>query len=222
MIPYTSEVHDAPATPISPLVRSSTMIDHVAEADPGREERGLGWLIIWLLLALLGGLAVFTRRRRRHPPADETLIAELLGPSEPPTARVLPRPGPQPQKDDEPRPARQPQEDEPSPVPAALAAGEGGWLETQLALITAWSERMQQQIASSQADPDPWRCIAITTKGSQCKLLAERGDTKCAIHGGHPDRLPVAQCAGHGRDVSRLHPRQPQPAGQAISALGLA
>jgi len=182
----------------------------------------LGWLITWLLLALLAGLAVFTRRGRRHPPADETLIAELLGPSEPPTARVLPRPGPQPQKDDEPRPARQPQEDEPSPVPAALAAGEGGWLETQLALITAWSERMQQQIASSQADPDPWRCIAITTKGSQCKLLAESGDTKCAIHGGHPDRLPVAQCAGHGRDVSRLHPRQPQPAGQAISALGLA
>jgi hypothetical protein len=144
----------------------------------------LGWLITWLLLALLGGLAVFTRRGRRHPPTDETLIAELLGPSEPPTVRVLSPPAPQPHKEDEPRPAPQPQEDEPPPAPAALPAGEGGWLETQLALITAWSERMQQQIASSQADPDPWRCIAITTKGSQCKLPAAHGDTKCAIHGG--------------------------------------
>jgi hypothetical protein len=158
----------------------------------------LGWLITWLLLALLGGLAVFTRRGRRHPPTDETLIAELLGPSEPPTVRVLSPPAPQPHK-----------EDEPPPAPAALPAGEGGWLETQLALITAWSERMQKQIASSQADPDPWRCIAITTKGSQCKLLAEPGDTKCTIHGGHADRLPVAQCAGHCQDASHLHPRQP-------------
>src|SRR5438876_974264 len=155
------------------------------------------------------GLAGFTRRDRRPPPADETLIAELLGPSEPPTVRVLPSPAPQPQKEDEPRPAPQPQEDEPPPAPAALPAGEGGWLETQLALITAWSERMQKQIASSQADPDPWRCIAITTKGSQCKLIAEPGDTKCAIHGGHPDRLPVAQFAGHCRDASHSHPRQP-------------
>src|SRR5215470_7481462 len=142
------------------------------EADPGREERGLGWLITWLLLALLAGLAVFIRQGRRHPPADETLIAELLGPSEPPPVRVLPPPATQSQKEDEPRRARQSQEDEPPPpVPAVLPAGEGGWLETQLALITAWSERMQKQIASSQADSDPWRCIAITTKGSQCKLL---------------------------------------------------
>jgi hypothetical protein len=167
----------------------------------------LGWLITCLLLALLAGLAVFTRRGRRHPPTDETLIAELLGPSEPPTVRVLPLLAPQPQKEDEPPPAPQPQEDEPPPASAALLAGEGGWLETQLALITAWSERMQEQIASSQADPDPWRCIAITTKGSQCKVLAEPGDTKCAIHGGHADRLPVAQYAGHCRDASHLHPR---------------
>jgi len=154
----------------------------------------LGWLITWLLLALLAGLAVVTRRGRRHPPADETLIAELLGPSEPPTVRVLPAP------------ALQPQEDEPRPAPAALPAGEVGWLETQLALIAAWSERMQQQIASSHADPDPWRCIAITTKGSQCKLLAEPGDTKCAIHGGRPDRLPsrsVRATAGTHRTCTR-------------------
>ena len=68
----------------------------------------MGWLITWLLLALLGALAVVTRRGRRHPPTDETLIAELLGPSQPPTVRVLPPPAPQPQKDDEPRPAPQP------------------------------------------------------------------------------------------------------------------
>jgi hypothetical protein len=236
------------------------------EADPGREERGLGWLIFWLF-ALLAGLAMF--------------IEDLLGPSEPPTVRVLPPPAPRPQKDDEPRPApqpqddepppvpaalsaaeggwletqlalitawsermqkqiassqadpgpwrclaittkedeprpaRQPQEDEPPPVPAALPAAEGGWLETQLALITAWSERMRKQIASSQADPDPWRCIAITAKRSQCKLLAEPGDTKCAIHGGHPDRLPVAQCAGHCRGASHLH----QPGGLISRAI---
>jgi hypothetical protein len=146
--------------------------------------RGLGWLIIiGLSLALLGGLAVFTRWGRRRQPADETLIAELLGPSEPSAVRVLP--ALQRQEAVEPPPAPQPQEeDEPPPAPTALPAGEGGWLETQLALITAWSERMQKQIASSQADPDPRRCIATTTKGSQCKLPAEPGDTKCAIHGG--------------------------------------
>ena len=131
----------------------------------------MGWLIIWLSLALLGGLAVFARRGRRYQPADETLIAELLGSSQPPTVRALP--------------ARQPpEEDEPPPAPATLPAGEGGWLETQLASITAWSEQMQKQIAASQADPDPRRCSAITTKGSQCKLPAGSGDTKCAIHGG--------------------------------------
>ena len=148
----------------------------------------MGWLITWLLLALLGGLAVFTRRGRRHRPADETLVAALLGPSQPPAVRVLP--APQPREEDEPSPVRvlaaprPPEEDEASPAVAALPAGEGGWLETQLASITAWSERMQEQIAASQADPDPRRCSAITTKGSQCKLPAEPGGTKCAIHGG--------------------------------------
>jgi len=149
----------------------------------------LGWLITWLLLALLGALAVVTRRGRRHPPTDETLIAELLGPSQPPTARVLPARQP-PEEDESPAvrvlPAPQPhEEDEPPPAaPATLPAGEGGWLETQLTSITAWSERMQKQIAASQAGPDPRRCSAITTKGSQCKLPAESGDIKCAIHGG--------------------------------------
>jgi hypothetical protein len=143
----------------------------------------LGWLITWVSLALLGGLAVFTHRGRRRQAADETLIADLLGPSKPPAVRLLP--APQPREEVEPPPAPQPREEvEPAAAPAAPPAGEGGWLETQLALITAWSERMHKQIASLPADPDPWRCIAITTKGSQCKLPAGPGDTKCAIHGG--------------------------------------
>ena len=54
----------------------------------------MGWLITWVLLALLGGLAVFTRRGRHRQPADETLIAELLGPSKPSAVRVLPAPQP--------------------------------------------------------------------------------------------------------------------------------
>ena len=32
----------------------------LARGGPGREGRGLGWLITWVLLALLGALAVFT------------------------------------------------------------------------------------------------------------------------------------------------------------------
>lgn len=35
MMPYTSEVHDAPATPIHPRARSSTTMDQVAEAGRG-------------------------------------------------------------------------------------------------------------------------------------------------------------------------------------------
>ena len=144
----------------------------------------MGWLITWVLLALLGALAVFTRRGSHRQPADETLIAEFMGPSKPPAVRVLP--APLPREEAEPPPAPQPQEEaEPAAAPAVPPAGEGGgWLETQLARITAWSERMEEQIASSPAGPDPWRCIAITTKGSQCKLPAAPGDTKCAIHGG--------------------------------------
>ena len=97
----------------------------------------MGWLIIWVLLALLGGLAVFTRQGRHRQPADETLIAELLGPSKPSAVRVLP--APQPREEAEPSPAPQPQEeDEPAAAPAAAPAGEsGGWVDTQQALIKA-------------------------------------------------------------------------------------
>ena len=97
----------------------------------------MGWLITWVLLALLGGLAVFTRRGRNRQPADETLVAELLGPSKRSAVRVLP--APQPQEEAEPAPAPQPREEaEPAAAPAVPPAGEGGgWLETQLALIAA-------------------------------------------------------------------------------------
>jgi hypothetical protein len=169
------------------------------------------WLITGLLLALVGGLAVFARRGRRRPVADDTLVAELLGP---PARRALPAP-----------PVRQ--DAEPPPAPAAEPAGEGGWLETQLAWITAWSERMHDQIASTAVGPEaggngeaplgeparggpgpqaaapladarrltdhgsagpsrsgaaPRRCIATTAKGSQCKLPPEPGGLACAIH----------------------------------------
>jgi hypothetical protein len=98
----------------------------------------MGWLIVGLVLALLGGLAVFTRWGSRRPVGDDTLVAELLGPS---AVRGLPA-----------RPVRQ--EVGPPPAPAAQPAGEGDWLETQLASITAWSARMHEQIASAAADPE--------------------------------------------------------------------
>ena len=98
------------------------------------------WLITGLLLALAGGLAVFARSGRRRPVADDTLVAELLGP---PSVKLGALPAP---------PVRQ--DAGPSPVPAAEPAGEGGWLETQLAWITAWSERMHDQTASTAAGPE--------------------------------------------------------------------
>jgi hypothetical protein len=98
----------------------------------------MGWLSVGLVLALLGGLAVFTRWGSRRPVGDDTLVAELLGPS---AVRGLPA-----------RPVRQ--EVGPPPAPAAQPAGEGDWLETQLASITAWSARMHEQIASAAADPE--------------------------------------------------------------------
>lgn len=160
----------------------------------------MGWLITGLLLALLGGLAVFTRWARHRPVADDTLVADLLGP---PVGQAPPAPLEQ-------------EDVEPPPAPAALPAGEGNWLETQLALIAAWSQRMQEQITSAAAGPDrpqvkpepaaaappadgsrpagyepsapplfertPGRCMATTAKGSQCKLAARPGETTCAIH----------------------------------------
>lgn len=107
----------------------------------------VGWLIAGLFgivllggflllggLVLLGAVALLTRRWGRHrQPADDTLIAELLGW---PDVRAVPAP-----------PARQVAES--SPVPAA-PAGEEDWLETQLSWIMAWAQRMDEHIASAE------------------------------------------------------------------------
>jgi hypothetical protein len=126
----------------------------------------MGWLITGLLLALFGVLVVLTHRARRRPAADETLIEDLLGrpagqalPGRPAGQALPGRPAGQAPLG---RPAGQappaPPEHEdaqPPPVPAAQPAGDGDWLETQLTSITAWSDRMQEQIASWAADADP-------------------------------------------------------------------
>jgi hypothetical protein len=177
------------------------------------------WLITGLLLVLAGGLVVVTRWGRRRPVADDTLTAELLGP--PREGRALPA---QPVREDAGPPSAPAAG--PRPSPTARPAGEGDWLETQLAWISAWSVRMHRQITATTAGPQtsgnreappvepargesgspaaarsagarradhrsagpsraragPGRCIATTAKGSQCKLPAEPGDTRCAIH----------------------------------------
>jgi hypothetical protein len=47
-------------------------------------------------------------------------------------------------------------ENQRSPVPPAPPATEEDWLETQLAWINAWSQRMNQQITSTDP-PEPGR-----------------------------------------------------------------
>lgn len=204
----------------------------------GRGSRGccVGWLIVGLLgLACLSGLVVFIRRRRSRPSADDTLVADLLGPPELPeiparqtwedgprsaalqaqrdgrTARSprarkdrwpprAGRPSPDPQEREDgqcspapggptpdlqargdgqlsptpdtpspapgrpsrasdqpspasgqPSPASQAREDgPPSPAPCAPPAAAQDWLETQLAWINAWSQRMKEQITSAE------------------------------------------------------------------------
>lgn len=182
------------------------------------------WLITGLLLAVLCGLMVLTRWARHRPATDDTLLADLLGPpagqappAPPEWEDIEPRGG---WEDAEPRGRREGAEPspgradlEPTPVLAAQPAAEKDWLETQIASIAAWSERMQEQIASWADDPDlararpepevadgsrragtepreptqprtaPGRCMATTATGSQCKFPARPGDTTCAIHG---------------------------------------
>lgn len=137
----------------------------------------MGWLIIGLLLALAGGLALFTHRSRRRPAADDTLVADLLGPRTgpgrpapqappaprehaefPPVPAAHPVPAARPPADRAPQPAaaRGPQAaaDSSLPQPAAESGpqpAEGDWLDTQLAWITEWSAKMREQIAPSAA-----------------------------------------------------------------------
>ena len=136
----------------------------------------MSWLIAGLVgLVFLGGLLLFIRGRgRSRPSADDTLVTDLLGPPDLPAVppRQLqrggaPSPAAQAPGDGQPSPAAQapegvhpepalqaPEEDEPSPVPLAPPAEEN-WLESQLAWINAWSQRMNQQITSAeQPEPD--------------------------------------------------------------------
>jgi len=172
----------------------------------------VGWLIVGLLgLAFLSGLVVFIRKRRARPSADDTLVADLLGPPElpefaaprtwddgprapapqaqkdgrparaprerkdrwPPRGPRRASPNPQTREDGPPSPSAQTQENgahppaspapgqpspapqareegQPSPAPSAPPAGAEDWLETQLAWIDAWSQRMKEQITSGQ------------------------------------------------------------------------
>jgi hypothetical protein len=144
----------------------------------------MGWLIAGLLgLVLLAGLAVVIRRvggSRRA--ADDTLVTDLLGPPEvpagpappvgeeaelPPAPRAGEGDGPAPvpragEGDGPPPVPRAGEGDGPPPVPRARKEGghgppdgAGDWLETQLAWITAWSQRMHQEIESAgRPDPD--------------------------------------------------------------------
>jgi hypothetical protein len=254
---------------------------------PGVAVRGRGFrgcCVIWLIggllgLAFLSGLVVFIRKRRARPTADDTLVADLLGPPElpefaprtwddnrsslalqaredgpprraprqpsrarrqpspasqtpddcrPPRAPGQPSPAPKAREDDppasapgqpspapqtrkdgpparaprqswrarrQPSPAPQAREDgpparaprqpspapgrptpaagqpsptpgrpspappagedgPPSPAPSVPPAGGEDWLETQLAWINAWSQRMKEQIASTE-QPEP-------------------------------------------------------------------
>jgi hypothetical protein len=193
----------------------------------------MGWLIAGLLvLLLIGGLIGFSRvREHDRQPADDTLLAELLGedvsqppppavpspppvapspppvaPSPPPAApspppfappqspalaapddtEVLPPvrttdgteilpvvpapqaaevpPAPEAPAETQPpaRPAPVEAPDEPAPEthapeahPAEAHADDGDWLESQLAWIRNWSQRMQDQIDSGSGQgPD--------------------------------------------------------------------
>jgi len=171
----------------------------------------MGWFIAGVLvLLLIGGLIGFGRARERdRQPADDTLLAELLGedvtppPPPPPLAAVrlddpgvpLDDPGvppddpgvplddtavlppahtpdgteimpvlppPQaaavPSAPPAPRPAQaratpEPPESRETPDQPApdTPAGDGDWLESQLAWIRNWSERMQDQIGPGSA-----------------------------------------------------------------------
>jgi len=110
-------------------------------------------LIVGLLgLVLVVGLVMFIRGRRRpRPSADDTLVTDLLGPSD---RSAIPAPQAQPEPKPAPAPPAQ-QDGEPAPAPSALPAREDDWLETQLAWISAWSQRMNQQLTSAeQSEPD--------------------------------------------------------------------
>ena len=110
-------------------------------------------------LVFLGGLLMFIRGRgRTRSSADDTLITDLLGPPAlGPRARAEGDPSPAARAAEEGQPppaARAREEDKPPPAASALPGGEDDWLETQLAWINAWSQRMNQRITPAE-QPQP-------------------------------------------------------------------
>ncbi len=106
----------------------------------------MGWLVAGLFgLMLLGGLVVFARPRGgHHRGADDTLVTELLGPREV-AAVSAPEAGGEAELSPVPHAGKAAE----SSLSPSGPAAEGDWLETQLAWITAWSQRMHQQIESA-------------------------------------------------------------------------
>src|SRR5262245_9782282 len=135
------------------------------------------WLICGLLLALGGGLMMVTRWGDHRPAADDTLVTELLGP--PPAWR--PRPAP---------PVRE--DAAPPPVPAAEPAGEDGWLDTQLAWITAWSQGMREQIASAAARPGTGGESARGDTGPTAAAGPAAAGRRTGLGSAGPSRPPAA------------------------------
>ena len=143
------------------------------------------WLICGLLLALSGGLAVVTRWGDPRPVADDTLVTELLGP---PTAR-RPRPARPVREDAASPPVRE--DAAPPPVPVAEPAGEDGWLDTQLAWITAWSQGMCEQIAAAAGGPGTGSEPARKDAGPPA-AAGPGGARRRADHGSAGPSLPSA------------------------------
>ena len=94
------------------------------------------------------------RKRRRGTPSPAARAREegQLSPAARAWEERQPSPAARAREEGQPSPAaRAREEDEPSPAPRA---GEGDWLEAQLAWINAWSQRMSQQITSTER-PEP-------------------------------------------------------------------
>jgi len=97
-----------------------------------------------------GQLSPAPRAEGRPSPAPRAREKRQRAPA--PRARADGQPSPAPRASGEGRPSAAVQasgEDPRSPVPPAPPATEENWLETQLAWINAWSQRMNQQITST-------------------------------------------------------------------------
>jgi hypothetical protein len=104
-----------------------------------------------------GQLSPAARAQAEHRPSPAPRAREKRRRAPAPRARADGQPSPAPQASGEGRPSAAAQasgEDQRSPVPPAPPATEENWLETQLAWINAWSQRMNQQITSTdEAEP---------------------------------------------------------------------